>query len=119
MGFLFNPDKKSENFDGLYVSLKYIEGADTLFIHRDVWTSKRPFTNGDVYPGNLEFEQADDWNITAPKSSVTCPAEGTLCTIKAHFNRKFQTGDDKDYQMEHGTYLGYEVIGFYQISGID
>lgn len=62
----------------------------------------------------LTKDSANDWNITAAKSKLTCPSVGR-CTIHAHWNRKFSTDDKNDFQMEHGKFNGYDVIGFYKI----
>ena len=114
MGFLFSPEPASGIYDGLWVQATY--SAAPVFANRDNWTLARPFTDGSISLPAGYFDDANDWNITGEKSSLTCPNEGTRCTAKAHFNRKFSTGDSKDYQLENGKNLGYEVIGFYRIT---
>ena len=120
MGFLFSPDPETGKFDGLQTDTLYQDVIDfkPVFTGSDIWTKTRPWADGDLDSTDLTKDQANDWNITGEKSSLVCPqaALGDFrCTIKAHFNRKFTTEDAEDYQLEHGVYLGYEVIGFYQI----
>jgi len=70
--------------------------------------------DGVVDTAELTKDSANDWNITAEKSKLVCPSTGR-CTIHAHWNRKFATEDSLDFQFEHGKFLGYELIGFYNI----
>lgn len=119
MGFLFSPDPVLGQFDGLQVKTsidtKSSATANPVFVSSDIWTKSRPFTDANFQAStDLTKDESNQWNITGEKSTVNCDAEG-FCTIKAHFNRKFDTEDKEDHQLEHGKYLGYDIIGYYQI----
>ena len=117
MGFMFSPDPLSANFDGMLVTsntYKTLNWSGPVFSAQDLWLTERPWTDGQVDMEELTKDSANDWNITADKSKLVCPNSGR-CTIHAHWNRKFSTDDSLDFQFEHGKFLGYEVIGFYNI----
>ena len=91
-GWLFSKDENGQVFDGMLVtSNAYSSSEDYKENYRvaDLWMEKRPFTDGEVQPLDLPKDSANDWNITAMKSSLTCPEEGGRCKLHAHFNRKF------------------------------
>ena len=78
MGFLFSSDPDSK-FDGLLVkSTPYSTDSfwEVVFIGADLYTEeKNPFKDGRVPYGltKIEKESANDWNITAEKSYISCP----------------------------------------------
>ena len=119
MGFLFSSDPVNRKFDGLLVkSTAYSTASNwqVIYTSSDLWTTSRPFKDGKLSGlEGIEKDSANDWNITAEKSSLSCPGNGGRCTIKAHWNRKFETDDNKDIQMEAGNPKGYEIIPFYRI----
>ena len=87
-----------------------------MFTASDLWTDARPFADGKIDKlEGINKDDANDWNITSDKSSLSCPGLGARCTIKAHWNRKFKTGDTRDYEMQDGDVKGYEIIPFYRI----
>lgn len=88
MGWLFSPDPESNQFDGLRVDAQIKEGqTKETFSHGDFWTTVRPFADADkstdafsdnitiTDPRKIGTDQADDWSITAEKSSWTCASE--------------------------------------------
>lgn len=121
MGFLFSPTPIHGTFDGLQVLTKQLDKSktDNTMESFDLWTKTRPFTTEAFNPINdfkaeSGIDSSNDWNIVAQKSWTQCDTSGT-CTLKAHFNRVFDTQDSEDYQFEHGKYLGYDVIGYYRV----
>ena len=119
MGFLFSPDPVSQKFDGLMVKSSAYSTASSwnvVYTGLDLWSDSRPFADGSIDKlEGIGIDDANDWNITSEKSSLSCPTDGSRCTIKAHWNRKFQTGDRKDIEMQDGDQKGYEIIPFYRI----
>ena len=123
MGFLFSPAPIHGTFDGFQVSttVNYDQVAQkSVFEHNDIWTKTRPFTTAAFNPvtdfkKDSGFDSSNDWNLTDEKSYVACDSSN-YCTLRAHFNRVFDTQDSEDYQLEHGKYLGYDLIGYYQIT---
>ena len=52
---------------------------------------------------------------------MTCPASefDDRCKIKAHWFRKFDTEDSKDWKIEKGLFKGYEIVSYFRISNPD
>ena len=122
MGFLFSPHPIHGTFDGMQVTTTVETGSSiavtsNVFEVADLWTKTRPFTTA-TFDASEDLTRddgnANDWNITGEKSTVANDSSGNW-TLKAHFNRPFETQDAHDYQFEDGKFLGYDIIGYYQI----
>ena len=124
LGWLFSPEKDGA-YDGMDLTTtatySLAEDFELVFAARDVWQAEQPFTNDNYATVSLSFENNQNWSFVGEKSSVTCPASefDDRCKIKAHWFRKFDTEDSKDWKIEKGLFKGYEIVSYFRISNPD
>ena len=119
MGWMFSPEKDGA-YDGMDLTGAYsvAEGFELVLTARDIWETKQPFTSDNVGSVSLNFENNQNWSFVGAKSGVTCPASefDDRCLVKAHFFRKFDTEDSKDWKLEKGLFKGYEIVSYFRIT---